>query len=107
LCATWLASSSCVSKFSHDFHCAFGVSLDYTTSNRLDNAGSGARGGRTSEPALKPARSEQGLFSGQCLGWLLEGPRGFGAAQKVHVHAPDHVMSELDIAGARSRVRSG
>src|ERR1019366_2127675 len=107
LCATCLVSSRCVIKFTPDFHCAFAASLDYTTSNRLDNAGSGARDGRAPEPALEPAGSKVSLLCNERLGWLLEDTRGFWAAQKVHVNASDLVMPELHVARASPLVSLG
>ena len=48
-----------------------------------------------------------GLLGDERLGWLLEGARRFGAAQKVHVNASDLVVAELHVAGARSLVGLG
>jgi hypothetical protein len=48
-----------------------------------------------------------GLLCDERLGWLLEGARGFGTAQKVHVNAADLVVAELHIARASPLVSLG
>jgi hypothetical protein len=48
-----------------------------------------------------------GLLCDERLGWLLEGARGFWAAQKVHVNASDLAVAELHIARASPLVSLG